>query len=200
MRVSTFVDGRITKCEFRHDPVVIRVNKFTEDSAKEFSLLMSKAHDSDQPIIPIVIDSYGGIVDSLNSMVSDIQHADKTIATIVVGKAMSCGSVLMTMGTDGYRYIDKNARVMIHEVSSGDRGKSTDFTNSAEEVKRLNRQIFTLMAANCGKTEEYFIREMFERNNADWFLTPEEAVKHGMANKICVPKMSRDVTINYKFE
>lgn len=200
MRTTTFVDGRITKCEFRHNPVIIRVNKFTEDSAKEFSKLMIKAHESDQPVIPIVIDSYGGIVDSLFSMVSDIQNAEKTVATIVVGKAMSCGAALMTMGSDGYRFIDKNARVMIHEVSSGEWGKVTDFTARADETKRLNQQIFTLMAVNCGKPEDYFVKEMFNRNNADWYLTAEEAVKHGLANKVRIPKMERRVTIDYTFE
>lgn len=199
MRITTQVDGRIVKCEFRNDPITIRVNKFDEDSAKAFSVAMSKAHESDQPIIPIVIDSYGGIVDSLFSMVSDIQNAEKTVATIVIGKAMSCGSVLMTMGTDGYRFIDKNARVMIHEVAAGDWGKATDFTARAEEIKRINTQLFGLMAANCGKSEDYFVKEMFNRNNADWYLTPEEAIKHGLANKIHIPKMQRDVSVDYTF-
>ena len=199
MRITNHVDGRITKCEFRSEPITIRVNKFNEETAKAFSVAMSKAHESDQPVIPIVIDSYGGIVDSLFSMVSDIQNAEKTIATIVVGKAMSCGSVLMTMGTDGYRFIDKNARVMIHEVSAGDWGKATDFTARADEIKRINTQLFGLMAANCGKAEDYFVKEMFNRNNADWYLTPEEAIKHGLANKIHIPKMQRAVSVDYTF-
>ena len=199
MRTSTSIDGRIVKCEFRNDPIVIRINKFNEETAKAFSVAMAKAHESDQPIIPIVIDSYGGIVDSLFSMVSDIQNAEKTVATIVVGKAMSCGSVLMSMGTDGYRFIDKNARVMIHEVAAGDWGKVTDFTARADEIKRINKQLFTLMAANCGKPEDYFVKEMFNRNNADWYLTPEEAVTHGLANKIHVPSMHRKVSIDYTF-
>ena len=53
-------------------PVIIRVNKFDEASAKSFSVLMRKAHNSGQTVIPIIIDSYGGQVYSLMSMISDI--------------------------------------------------------------------------------------------------------------------------------
>ena len=70
-------------------PVVIRVRKFTEDSAKEFSELMCKAQNTGQPVIPVIIDSYGGQVYSLMSMISDIRHATLPVATIIQGKAMS---------------------------------------------------------------------------------------------------------------
>jgi ATP-dependent protease ClpP protease subunit len=76
----------------------------------------------------------------------------------------------------------------------------TDFAARADEVKRLNTQLFKLMASNCGKLEDYFINQMFERNNADWYLTPEEAVKHDLANHVRVPKLTRKVSIDYTFE
>ena len=104
-------------------PVVIRVRKFTEDAAKEFSELMRKAHTTGQPVIPIIIDSYGGQVYSLMSMISDIQHSRIPVATIVQGKAMSCGAILFSFGVDGMRYMDPDATVRIHDVSSMSWGK-----------------------------------------------------------------------------
>ena len=96
---------------------------FDEKSAQEFSEKMSDAHNTGQPVIPIVIDSYGGQVYALMTMISAIKHSEVPIATIVEGKAMSCGAVLFTFGETGMRYMDPDATLMIHDVSSMDWGK-----------------------------------------------------------------------------
>ena len=113
------VDGRISEVKLMNNPIVVRVNKFNEDAAKKFTQDMASAHNSGQNIIPIVIDSYGGQVYSLMSMISDIKSSDLPVATIVEGKAMSCGAVLFTFGENGHRYMAPDATVMIHDVSSG---------------------------------------------------------------------------------
>ena len=69
-------------------PVVIRINKFDEASAKGFSAAMSSAQNTGQPVVPVIIDSYGGQVYSLMSMISNINHSKIPVATIVEGKAM----------------------------------------------------------------------------------------------------------------
>lgn len=103
MKKQVKVDGRISEVKLMHNPVVVRVEKFTTDAAKKFTQDMSAAHNSGQNIIPVVIDSYGGQVYSLMSMIADIKSADLPVATIVEGKAMSCGAVLFTFGEDGHR-------------------------------------------------------------------------------------------------
>ena len=65
MRTSTIIDQSIVQIKFRHDPVIINVTKFDEPSAKKFNEQMALAHDSDQPIIPIVIDSSGNVPNEL---------------------------------------------------------------------------------------------------------------------------------------
>ena len=99
----------------------VQVNKFDEDSAADFANKMAMAHNTGQGVIPIVIDSYGGQVYSLMSMISNIKAAELPIATIIEGKAMSCGAILFSFGTQGYRFMDPDATVMIgkdscHEV------------------------------------------------------------------------------------
>ena len=111
-------------------PVVIRVNKFDEKAAEEFSKEMARAQNTGQPVVPVIIDSYGGQVYSLMSMISDIQHSRLQVATIVQGKAMSCGAILFSFGVDGMRYMDPDATVMIHDVSSMAWGK-------VEEIKHI---------------------------------------------------------------
>ena len=94
MKWTSNVSSLIKEVELRKSPVIIRVNKFDEDAAKKFDEQISLAHNTGQKVIPVVIDSYGGQVYSLMSMISAIKHADLPIATIVEGKAMSCGAVL----------------------------------------------------------------------------------------------------------
>ena len=72
MKKQVKVDGRISEVKLMNNPIVVRVNKFNEDAAKKFTQDMASAHNSGQNIIPIVIDSYGGQVYSLMSMISDI--------------------------------------------------------------------------------------------------------------------------------
>ena len=161
---------------------------------------MSDAHNTGQPVIPIVIDSYGGQVYSLMAMISEIEHAELPVATIVEGKAMSCGAILFSFGAKGMRFMDPNATVMIHEVSSMDRGKVEEIKASAEEADRLNKTVYKMMARNCGKKEDYFLKIVHDKGHADWFLDADECMKHKLANQLRVPKFSFDVKVDFNFE
>ena len=99
-------------------PVIIRVRKFDEVAAKEFSTLMMKAQNSGQPIVPVIIDSYGGQVYSLMSMISDIRHSKIPVATIVQGKAMSCGAILFSFGAEGHRYMAQASPLKLNHLRS----------------------------------------------------------------------------------
>ena len=102
----------------------------------------------EQMVLPVVIDSYGGQVYSLMSMISDIQHSRIPVATIVQGKAMSCGAILFSFGTEGRRYMDPDATVMIHDVSSMGWGKVEEIKADAKEVERLNQKVYKMMATS----------------------------------------------------
>ena len=181
-------------------PVIVRVNKFDETSAKSFSLSMRKAHNTGQPVIPIVIDSYGGQVYSLMSMISDIKHSHLPVATIVQGKAMSCGAILFSFGAEGKRYMDPDATVMIHDVSSMDRGKVEEIKASAEETERLNKKIYHMMAENCGQDKDYFLEIVHDKGHADWFFDANECKKHKLANHLRVPDLKIDTSVKITFK
>ena len=87
----------IKDVELRKPPIIIRVNKFNEKAALEFATKVAVAHSTGQKVIPVVIDSYGGEVYSLMSMISSIESSELPVATIVEGKAMSCGAVLLSL-------------------------------------------------------------------------------------------------------
>ena len=200
MNWTSTVSPLIKELELKKSPVIIRVNKFTEESAKKFSEQMALAHNTGQKVIPVVIDSYGGQVYSLMSMISAIKHAKKPVATIVEGKAMSCGAVLFSFGEEGLRFMDPNATVMIHDVSSMDMGKVEELKAGAAEADRLNTIIYTMMARNCGKKDDYFMKIVDKKKHADWFLDAEEAKTHGMANQLRVPSLTVTVDVNIELE
>jgi len=181
-------------------PVVIRVRKFDEDSANAFSTQMSKAQNTGQPMVPIIIDSYGGQVYSLMSMISDIRHSKIPVATIIQGKAMSCGAVLASFGTEGKRYMDPDATVMIHDVSSMMEGKVEELKADAKEADRLNKKIFHMMAENCGQSKDHFLDIIHQRGHADWYLAPHECRRHNLVNYLHVPTLNINVKVDFKFE
>jgi len=181
-------------------PVVIRVQKFDGTAAKEFSKLVGKAQNTGQPVLPIIIDSYGGQVYSLMSMISDIKHCRIPVATIVQGKAMSCGAILFSFGAEGMRYMDPDATVMIHDVSSMSWGKVEEIKVNAEETDRLNQKIYTMMAENCGHHRDYFLDIVHQKGHADWFLESDEAKKHNITNHLHVPRLKIETRVMFDFK
>jgi ATP-dependent Clp protease, protease subunit len=200
MNWTSKISHLIKDVELRKNPVIIRVNKFNEESAKKFSDEIGQAHNTGQKVIPVVIDSYGGQVYSLMSMIGAIKHSEIPVATIVEGKAMSCGAVLFTFGEEGMRFMDPNATVMIHDVSSMDWGKVEELKAGAKEADRLNDKIYVMMARNCGKKDDYFLKIVDKKKHADWFIDSEEAKKHNLANQLRIPKLNIDISVDIDFE
>ena len=177
-------------------PLIIRVGTISERSARVFSTRMSLAYQAGQPIIPIVIDSYGGDVYALLTMIDIIQTSKVPIATIVEGKAFSCGSILFTCGTEGYRFIGPNATLMIHDVSSiEERKKAEEVKADARETDRLNRKLYALMEKNIGQPKSYLWDLAQARSRADWYIMPKQAVKHNLANQIGIPSLVTRVSV-----
>lgn len=201
MKKFTIVDSRIKVklADLMEPPVVIRVNKFNEEAVDKFAESMSKAHETGQNIIPVIIDSYGGDVYSLLSMISEVQNSNLPVAMICESKAMSAGAILFTFGTEGHRYMAPHGTLMIHEVSSFQFGKVEDLKVDAEEADRLNNLIFKLMAKNCGKDDDYFLDIIHEKGHTDWYLTPKEAKKYNLVNCIKIPEMKVDVKVDVSF-
>jgi ATP-dependent Clp protease protease subunit len=200
MKHKIRISPLIKELELRKPPVIIRVNKFTEDSAKKFSNEVAQAHNTGQEIIPVVIDSYGGQVYSLMAMIATIKNAELPIATIVEGKAMSCGAILFSFGADGHRYMDSHATIMIHDVSSMEMGKVEEIKASAEETERLNQLVYKMMAKNCGHTPKYFLNLVHEKGHADWFLDARDAKEHNLVNHLKVPTLNVDVDVKIKMK
>jgi len=177
--------------------------EFSEESAAKFrselNMAESHARASKQEIIPIIIDSFGGEVYSLLAMIDAIDACELPVATIVEGKAMSCGAVLFTMGAEGHRYMGSNATVMIHDASSMTWGKVEEMKIGVAETERLNKILFERMAKNCGHKKSYFEDLIAKKKHQDWFLDAKEAKQHNITNHTKLPVMQVDIVMKHSF-
>lgn len=180
-------------------PKAVLVNKFTEDSVKKFIDDLTAAEDTGQSVIPVYIDSYGGHCYSLLAMIDAIKNCKTPVATIALGKAMSCGAILLTQGTEGHRYMSPQATVMIHDVSSAVHGKVEEIKADAKESDRLNQLVYKFMANNTGHPDDYFLKIVHERGHADWYLDSDECKKHNIVNHVRVPRFNLSVKVETEF-
>ena len=185
-------------CDLIEPPVIIRLKEFNCDNNDKFSENLSKAHETGQPVIPIVVDSYGGEVYSLLGMVTEIQNCKLPVVTICESKAMSAGAILFGMGN--IRYMSHHATLMMHEVSSFQFGKVEDLKADADETGRLNDYVFETLAKHCGQTKNYFLDKIHEKYHADWYLTAKEAKQHNLCDHIRLPELNVKISVNYNFK
>jgi ATP-dependent Clp protease protease subunit len=142
--------------------------------------------------INLYINSPGGLVTAGLAIYDTMQFIKPDVSTIVMGQAASMGSFLAQAGAAGKRYVLPESRTMIHRVSSGTRGTSgsvhvqelqfEDAKRSFEESQRINQRLTELYVRHntAGKTYE----EMFETMKFDTFLSAEEAVTNGLADRV----------------
>lgn len=161
--------------------------------ASFYSQFFELEKDPSVSIIPIFISSYGGSVDVLTAMRDLIKSCDKPVATIAVGRAMSCGAALLAAGTPGFRFAAPNASIMIHEVSGGAGGKSAEMEARIEDIKRINEQLFAHMAQDMKVPYAKLLKEVNKRRNADWFITAEEALKLKLIDHVGLPRVMMKV-------
>lgn len=170
----------------------IIVNTFDEESAKKFreQVIARAIQDANAPIT-IYIDSYGGFLDSLNSMLETIEQVPNPIVTICQGKAMSCGAMLLVAGD--YRFCGRRSRVMVHQGSSGTGGPIESLQNDVTEAKRLNKEFMSFIAKRCGMSLKDFKIEMTKRlvkdddNARDLYLSAEAALELGLVDFVGMP-------------
>jgi ATP-dependent Clp protease protease subunit len=173
---------------------IIMLNGPVEDNMANVIVAQMLYLESENPdkTINLYINSPGGAVTAGLAIYDTMQYIKADVKTIVMGQACSMGSFLAQAGTPGKRIVLPESRTMIHRVSSGTRGTSgsvhvqelefEDAKRAFEESKKVNKRLTELYVRHntVGKTYE----ELFETMKFDTFLTAQEAVEHGLADKV----------------
>ena len=169
------------------DRVVMLDTEVTSHSASLIvaQMLFLESEDPDKAI-QFYINSPGGSVTAGMSIYDTMQFIRCPIHTIVLGQAASMGSLLAMAGDHGHRYILPNARHMIHQPLGGASGQATDVEIQARELLRWKMVLTNIYATHTGKSFSELEKDM-ERDN---FMTAEEAVKYGLADKMITKRES----------
>ncbi len=142
-------------------------------------LLFLQAEDAKKDIF-LYINSPGGSVYDAMAIYDTMQYVTNDIQTVGIGMQASAAAFLLSSGTKGKRAILPESTVMVHQPSSGTRGKVTDMEIDLKESLRVKQRLNEIMAANTGQKVEK-IKDDMER---DYWMTAEEAKKYGLVDKI----------------
>lgn len=145
--------------------------------------LLHLANEDPNKDIQLYINSPGGSVYDGLAIYDTMQFIKPDVQTIGIGLQASMGAFLLSSGTKGKRMMLPNARVMIHQPSSGTQGKVTDQEISLRESLYLKERLTEIMAKNVGQKVDKVKADM-ER---DFWMSSEEAVKYGIIDEVIEP-------------
>jgi ATP-dependent Clp protease protease subunit len=154
-------------------------DKSARETVSKFLLL-----DADKPgaEIKFYINSPGGVVTSGMVMYDTMRMMQSPVSTICMGLAASMGSILLSGGVKGKRFIYPHGEVMIHQPSLGGfmRGVSADLEIQAVQTRKVKEIGAKILAQNCGKTVEQVMKD-FDR---DYWMDAKEAIQYGIVDGI----------------
>jgi ATP-dependent Clp protease protease subunit len=149
-------------------------------------LLFLESENPDKDIY-MYINSPGGVVTSGLSIMDTMNYVKCDVATLCLGQACSAGSLLLTAGAKGKRFALPNSRIMIHQPSGGAQGQATDIEIQAREILNIRKRLNQIYVECTGKDLKT-IEAAMER---DTFMSPEEALKFGLIDKIVNKRLEK---------
>lgn len=130
--------------------------------------------------ISIYINSPGGVVTAGLAIYDTMQYVKADVSTICIGQAASAAAMLLSAGKKGKRFALPNSRIMIHQVMGGAEGQATDVEIQTREILRVKKSLNEIMAKHTGQS----INKVDKDTDRDFFMSPEEAKKYGLIDKV----------------
>jgi len=174
-KVQDQIDNQLLK-----DRKIFLWGMVDDDSAKHVVDRLLYLDSISNEEIKLYINSPGGYVTSGFSMYDTIKAIKSPVSTICTGLAASMGSILLSVGEKGRRFIQPHARVMIHQPSGGARGQASDIEITAKEIIKTKELSAKILAENCGQTYETIMKDF----NRDHWMGAEESVAYGIVDGI----------------
>lgn len=167
--------------KFMEERKIFLWGEVSDKSAKDITnrLLYLEAMDPGKEIT-LYISSPGGGVTSGMVIYDTMQMISSPVSTVCMGMAASMGSILLSGGEKGKRYIFPHGEVMIHQPSGGGQGTSADLETMAIQILKAKELSARILAENCGQTYEK-VMEDFDR---DYWMDAQSSIKYGIVDKI----------------
>lgn len=142
-------------------------------------LLFLESEDPDKDI-HLYINSPGGVVTAGMAIYDTMQYIKPDVSTICVGSAASMGSLLLTAGAPGKRYVLPHSRIMIHQPLGGVQGQASEIEIHAREILRLREELNGVLAHHTGQPIEVIAQDT-DRDN---FMSAEDAKAYGLVDEV----------------
>lgn len=142
-------------------------------------LLFLQAEDPKKDIF-VYVNSPGGSVTAGLSIVDTMNHVKPDVATVCVGMAASMGSIILSQGAKGKRFVLPNAEVMIHQPWGGAQGQASDIEITARHILKTRDTLNKLLAKATGQK----LTQIEKDTDRDFFMSAEEAKKYGIVDEI----------------
>jgi len=130
--------------------------------------------------INLYINSPGGSVDDTLAIYDTMRFLSSDVATYCMGRAYSGGSVLLTAGAKGKRYILPHAKVMIHQPYGGVFGQTEDVKLQAEQIIKTKSLLNEILSKHTGQSVEQIAKD----SERDKYFTAEEAKAYGLVDDV----------------
>jgi ATP-dependent Clp protease protease subunit len=130
--------------------------------------------------ITFYINSPGGVVTSGMVIYDTMQMISSPVSTVCMGMAASMGSILLSGGEKGRRFIFPHGEVMIHQPSGGGRGTSADLEIMAVQMQKTKEMGAQILADNCGQTFEKVMKDF----NRDYWMNAQESIAYGIVDHL----------------
>lgn len=142
--------------------------------------LLHLAYEDPKKDISLYINSPGGSVYDGLAIYDTMQFIKPDVATFGIGLQASMGAFLLSSGAKGKRFVLPNSRVMIHQPSSGTRGKITDQEITLREGIALKKRLNEILAKNTGQKLSKIEKDV----DRDFWMSADESVEYGLADKV----------------
>jgi len=144
-------------------------------------LLVLESQDPERDII-MYINSPGGSFTAMTAIYDTMQYIKPDIQTVCLGQAASAAAILLAGGTPGKRLALPNARVLIHQPSTGQsgHGQASDIEIQAAEIMRMREWLEETLAKHSKRTPEEVHRDI----DRDKILSAEEALEYGLIDQV----------------
>lgn len=142
-------------------------------------MLFLEAEDAEKDII-FYINSPGGSVYDGMAIYDTMKYVKCDVQTVGIGLQASMGAFLLSSGKKGKRFVLPHSKVMIHQPSSGTRGKVTDMEIDLQESLRVKHQLNEILAKNTGQKLATIEQDV----DRDYWMSAKEAVEYGLADQI----------------
>lgn len=135
--------------------------------------------------IQMFINSQGGVVTAGLAIYDTMKYIKCDISTIAVGLAASFGTILLAGGTKGKRFALPNSTIHMHQPLGGVEGQASDIAIEAEEIVKVKKRLFDLLASFTGQKYETIEHDA----DRDKYFTAQEAKKYGLIDKVITVKV-----------